>query len=289
VVGELAVRTVPATDPSFAAVADAAGAVMDRAYGSGGFRARVERFSLVQPEGFAVVEEEAGRVVGAGCCIAYRDGGFGWIGLVATEPSEQRRGIGRLVTHHLAGVLRAHGCASVLDASAAGAPLYRHMGFSDHGPTTVLVADAAEGPSPSSEVSIARPDDLDEVAAFDVARFGGSRRSLLAHLLAGHPGRAAVTRASSGALTGYVVAQADAVGPLVVDDDRAVEPLVRFALALPWSVPPRLCAPPESRHLAALTALGFVARRELRNMRLGIDTLPGDRGACAAEVSLGEG
>jgi len=48
-----------------------------------------------------------GAVIGAGCCVAYMDGGFGWIGLVATEPGCQRRGIGTAITAFLSDVLAA--------------------------------------------------------------------------------------------------------------------------------------------------------------------------------------
>jgi len=94
---------------------------MQQAYGASSFRTSIDRFVAVQPDGLFVVEEDD-RVVGTGCCIAYPEGGFGWIGLVATAPTHQRRGIATTITEHLSDVLAEHGCASVLDASAAGAP-----------------------------------------------------------------------------------------------------------------------------------------------------------------------
>ena len=65
---------------------------MQQAYGVSSFRTSIDRFAAVQPDGLVVVEDD-GAVVGTGCCVAYPDGGFGWIGLVATAPAFQRRGI----------------------------------------------------------------------------------------------------------------------------------------------------------------------------------------------------
>ena len=45
------------------------------------FGTSIERFTAAQPDGLAVVEID-GVVVGTGCCIAYEQGRFGWIGLV---------------------------------------------------------------------------------------------------------------------------------------------------------------------------------------------------------------
>ena len=43
-----------------------------------------------------------------------------------------------MITELLSDVLAGHGCASVLDASLAGGPVYERMGFADHGLTTVM-------------------------------------------------------------------------------------------------------------------------------------------------------
>jgi len=261
--------------------------VMQRAYGVLTFRASIDRFAAVQPDGLAVVEAD-GSVVGTGCCIAYPDGQFGWIGLVATLPEHQRRGIATAITDFVSEVLTGHGVASVLDASAAGAPVYERMGFADHGSTLVMsdtVEQVADGTSACATVTV---DDLDEIVAFDTARFGAARRALLAMLLDQHPGRGLVLR-RDGHIAGYLVAQESTLGPVVADDGLALAELVGAVRRLPWDFPPRLNVPPESEHVATLLGLGFEIRRELRHMRRGIDTLPGRRGAIAGQVSLGEG
>jgi GNAT superfamily N-acetyltransferase len=105
--------------------------VMQQAYDTSSFRDSIERFATVQPDGLVVVEEMAGR--GDRCCVAYPDGKFGWIGLVATAPGFERRGIATAITEHLCGVLAGLGCGSVLDASLAGGPVYERRACADRG------------------------------------------------------------------------------------------------------------------------------------------------------------
>ena len=262
---------------------------MQRAYGVSSFRASLDRFVAAQPDGLAVVEHE-GAVVGTGCCVAYPSGGFGWIGLVATAPDFERRGIATAITEFLSDVLTGHGCASVLDASAAGGPVYERMGFADWGLTRVLGFDGAEAiatgtPDRCTRMSAA---DFVDVVAFDAQRFGASRSGLLNKLLEQHPGRALVLRGGRDIL-GYVVAQETTLAPVVADDQESLSCLVSAALRFGWPSAQRINVPSESRHLESLLALGFTTRRELRHMRRGIGTLPGRRDCIAGLVSLGEG
>ena len=270
-------------------------AVMDRvmraAFGQASFADAIDRFVRAQPDGLVVETDDAGDVVGTGCCVAYPDGGFGWIGLIATAPGHERRGIATRVTGALVEVLAGHGCAAVLDASAKGRPVYERMGFVDHGATAVCLADRSQlaGAAPTGVVCghLDRAA-LADVAAYDAARFGGDRTPALALGLEQRPGRGIVAR-RDGAVVGYTVAHDPSLAPLVADDDEALRALVATAATLPFSGPVRVSVPPDSTHLAALTALGFHVDRELRNMRLGIGALPGRRGLLAGQLSLGEG
>ncbi len=278
-------RVDPVAEP---AVLDAIDIVMQRAYGVPSFRASIDRFVAAQPDGLAVVEHQ-GSVVGTGCCVAYPDGGFGWIGLVATAPGFERRGIATAITEFLSGVLSGHGCAPVLDASVVGGPMYQRMGFVDCGPTRVLAlgGSTAEIHSPDGCVPLTVAD-VDEVVAFDAMRFGASRRGVLAKAIDQHPGRSGVLRRGQQ-LVGYYIAQAATLAPVVAEDHDALAALVAAASRLDWHGPPRISVPPESGHVTALLELGFEPQRQLRHMRRSIDILPGRRECVAGEVSLGEG
>ncbi len=262
---------------------------MQQAYGVSSFRAALDRFVAVQPDGMAVVEHDDA-VVGTGCSLAYPDGGFGWVGLVATAPAFERRGIATAITEYLSGVLEGHGCSPVLDASAVGGPVYQRMGFADCGLTRVMGYVGAGESAPINEDACERlvAGDLDEVVRFDAPRFGASRRDLLAKVIEQHPGRAVVLR-SRGKVAGFLVAQDATMGPVVADTSESLMSLIAAALRFDWTSPPRINVPPESGHLATLQRLGFETRRELRHMRRGIDVLPGRRESIAALLSLGEG
>jgi GNAT superfamily N-acetyltransferase len=262
--------------------------VMQAAYGASSFRLSIDRFVAVQPDGLAVVEHD-GAVVGTGCCVTYPEGRFGWIGLVATAPRFERRGIATAITKYLIDVLSAYDCAAVLDASAYGERVYERMGFVDRGPTRVMVF--AGGDLPAIDIEACdplTPDDLDEVVRFDAPRFGAPRRELLAKVIDQHPGRALVLR-RRGKVAGYLVAHESTLAPVVTDTSESLVSLVTAALRFDWPAPPRINVPPESGHVATLQRLGFEQRRELRHMRRGIEVLPGRRESIAAQVSLGEG
>ena len=261
-------------------------AVMRRAYRAPSFRAQIGWCAAVQPDGL-VVAEDAGEIVGAGCGIAYADSGFGWIGLIGTEPTHERRGIGALVTERVAEVLSEHGCASALDASAAGGPLYERLGFTDHGATRVVTL--PQRASASSRVQPVGPDDVGVFAAYDAEVFGADRSALLALLIDQYPGRAGVVRGADGSVVGIVLAQHTTVGPLAADDADTLAELVAFAGALGWNDDARICVPPESEHLDTLLAVGCIPARDLRHMRRGIPVLPGRTASYAGRISLGIG
>jgi ribosomal protein S18 acetylase RimI-like enzyme len=258
-----------------------------RAYGSGSRRSRVKRFLAIEPDGWFVADRQ-GVIVGAGGSVAYPDGGFGWVGLIATAPEGQGHGIGRRVTEACIDHLRERGCAAVLDGSASGAPLYEKMGFRDHGLSVMFEADLSETGVPATQprvpVSRLNAADAESIGEFDRIRFGANRTRLLRVLLNEFQARAFVVPGR-----GYVIAQDDMIGPFVADDPEARDALLSAALSLPWAVAPKLIVPPDSAHLAAISASGMREVRALRHQRLGIDQLPGIRSSLIAQTSFGEG
>ena len=277
------IRNVPCDE--LAAITPQMDGVMQRAYGAASFAAQIQWYIAVQPDA-VVVAEDHGVVVGTGCGIGYEDAGFGWVGVIATEPGFERRGMGRLVTERVIDSLARHGCAPVLDASLSGGPLYERMGFVDHGLTRIVSREPIASAAPVPAIT---PDDVADVAAFDRHAFGADRTVLIDVLVQSHAGRTMVVRGSGGEIKGFAVAQAGVIGPLAAADGNTLSRLVNAAAALPWTRPPQICVPPESTHLATLQELGWRVTRELRHMLRGIDAVPVRSDLYAGRASLGIG
>lgn len=268
--------------------------VLVRAYGGASRRARVERLLSVDHAGWVMLRRD-GRVVSVGAFIGYPSGGFGWIGLVATEPHAQGGGLGRLITEALIERLRRIGCAAALDGSKFGAPLYERMGFSDFGlshaltsPAKLALPDQAPTGLESVQLVPIGAELLPSVLSFDQQTFGADRRSLVRYLLETNPGRHIAAMTEAG-LVGYGVAQADLIGPIAADSATALIAIVTSLHALDFGAPPSLLVPPECAYLPTLLQLGFTSARTLRRQHLGIGELPGLRGRLCAQASFGEG
>jgi ribosomal protein S18 acetylase RimI-like enzyme len=295
--------------------------VLVSAYRTPSRRSRVERLLAGQPDGWVVARtsRNAGAPVAAcGCFVAYPvsasldvirqsdprlrsgslDGGFGWIGLIATDPQAGRAGLGRAVTEWCIAELEARGCAPVLDASDQGAPLYARIGFEDRGFSAVYRHD---GDKPHRPPTVDGPEtrpvtdaDLGTIFALDRLSFGADRSRLLTTLLTTHGHERFLVAVVRNEIVGYVCAQSDGIGPLVAQHDWAANELVRGALDLPWMQPPMMWVGPElqtSRDGAntMLEHLGFQHVRSLVRQHRGIGELPGRRGNLYAMASFAEG
>jgi GNAT superfamily N-acetyltransferase len=288
-VGAVELRRMMLDDPSIDMDVRRADQILMRAYGSESMRARVLRF-LSMPTGRWVVAERGEEMLAVGGCIGYPSGGFGWIGLIATDPHKSRDGIGTAVTRWLIKELRNIGCAAVLDASKAGAPVYERLGFDDHGRTRVFSAQPLNTPPDSPgfvrQIAIA---DLPKIVAYDTPRFGAERAGLLRYVLEESPGRCMGAFDVASSMVGFAVAQDAIIGPVVADDAHVLSALLDTARRLAWKEPPRLMLPSESQYGPHVDREGWAEIRSLRHQRLGIDRLPGDRHLIAGQASLGEG
>jgi GNAT superfamily N-acetyltransferase len=263
--------------------------VMSLAFESSSRHDQLAWYARAQPDGIAACVEADGTIAAAGAAIAYRDAGFGWIGLIATHPDRERRGLATAVTTHLVGVLAAHGCAAVLDASAKGVAVYERMGFVHHGWSSAYVLPAgAPRRAPGARCRPVRPDDRRDVLAYDATRFGADRTVLLGSVLDAHP--AVLVRDGGGGITGYAVARDGVLGPVVADGDDVLADLIASGVALrPDAEEWRITMPAGCNRAEVLEELGFEERRRLAHMRLGIHALPGRRHAVVGMVTAGFG
>jgi ribosomal protein S18 acetylase RimI-like enzyme len=134
------------------------------------------------------------------------------VAMVLVDPAERSRGVGRALLTR--GLSLLDDVETVrLDATPAGEPLYRTLGFIEEARFSRLqlapgAARMAIAPDPiSAKIVTVRPlapADWDDIAAYDTRVFGAERRAMLEWLWAGAPEYAWVAR-DGERLVGYVL------------------------------------------------------------------------------------
>jgi predicted N-acetyltransferase YhbS len=214
-----------------------------------------------------------GDLIATAATIAY--GGLGYVAMVIVRVDHRKRGLaGRLLREAVAGLVAQH-CTPMLDATPAGAGVYRRLGFADvcslrrwEGMADGRVETGLPG------LRVATIHDAPRLVALDEAAFGANRHVLIADLL---------RRAGTQTLLlqdGFVMrrrgVRADQIGPLVAPDAHAAANLLAAALAL-RSGPVFLDLFDRWDTLAALLeSRKFAVQRPFTRMALGATTDRGD-------------
>lgn len=233
-----------------------------------GYQARLLQYLSLQPGG-SFVGRIDDHIVAFGASIVY--GPFAYIGLMATDPEVQGRGVGRKVLDELLAYIDAQGCpTTLLDATPAGRPLYESSGFVDSDSTLVFQHEErnhgrfCEGASTPSDI------DFSQLVAFDAPFFGADRGRLLRFYLSEIPERIFISRDSGGRIEGYLVAQRKTLGPWVASDSRIAEELLTRALGLEFEGVPQVFVAGSNRGaFKLLREFGFNMQRSLRHMYRG--------------------
>jgi ribosomal protein S18 acetylase RimI-like enzyme len=234
--------------------------ILRLAFGTPGSRIEeLNRCLKLQPDGWRLALCD-GRPIGMVGAVDY--GPFAWIGLMAVHPDAQRQGIGGLLMSDILAWLDRRSCPLVrLDATHAGAGLYRKLGFSEIGYSLYFLEPRFEPlPDHSYEITAMQEDDLPEVIALDEAIFGARRERLLKVYWEDYPGRSYIARTKTGDLGGYLIAQKRKIGPWISMTPQAAEALLQEALALSFNGSlVQVIVPSENRTAVNLFfRLGFV-------------------------------
>jgi len=272
-----------------AADLDRADAIQQAAYGGGSRKDRLQLYLSLQPDGWllATLDGEPAGIAGG-----TNYGTVGQIGLVAVDPSKQRRGVALALMEHLLDWFAELRCPVIqLDASEAGAPLYRRLGFVEDEKTLGFTQDdCVLRPAQSERISLLNVADIPALTAFDTPIFGGERAAVFAAALAEAPERAFVARDSERQISGYLFAQPQVLGPWAAHTPADAEALLAAALTLPFAGAIRTLTPGSNADAAKLLMrYGFSPRRILRRMRRGGATAAGRRSRLYGQASLAIG
>jgi ribosomal protein S18 acetylase RimI-like enzyme len=224
-------------------------------------------------------------LVATAAALPYHNG-FGYISMVIVDPAWRRRGLARRLMSECIDTLRGQSRAALLDATPAGALVYRGLGFLE-----LATMERWEGEGGGAAVDGAAerlgPDDLHKLIEADALAFGSQRRFLLEDFLA-RPGTAAWT-CDGGYLVMRDGYRARQVGPLVASSVEAARVLLATAIANAhgrvfldlFTTWPDLAT--------LLESSGFKRQRPFIRMALDRATLPGDlaRLAIAAGPEFG--
>lgn len=201
-----------------------------------------------------------------------------WISMVLVAAQWQHRGLATRLLTQCVDRLRAEGVTPMLDATPAGEPVYRRMGFEPGFEFTRWQREprdaVSEGGSrpPGNAIRPASSRDIETIVALDSAACRLSRRLLLVSLLERKGSCAWLLQDGTGAPTGFVIARlggrARQIGPLVAQsvsqalallDGVLVQSIGRVFLDVPslWST-----------FVAGLVARGFGRQRSFVRMAL---------------------
>lgn len=215
-----------------------------------------------------------GSVVATAATLPY--GEFAWISMVLVNGEYRRHGLGTRLLKRCIEQLTGQGCVAVLDATPAGLPLYRGLGFEATWSYRRLVRQAARPATP-----VAAPDgttiraiadaDWTALCAYDAAAFGTDRSALLRRMRGRLPAAELLAERHSrvvGFSLGRNGRSASQIGPLIAEDNATAHALLARALpAIPGPVYIDF-ADAKTGVAGWLAECGFTAQRPLTRMLL---------------------
>jgi GNAT superfamily N-acetyltransferase len=237
-----------------------------------------------------------GRVIGlfdstagliATAAVLPYDNGFGYISMVIVDPAWRRRGLARRLMGECIDALRRERRAALLDATPAGALVYRALGFVGFATMERWEGEGGRVAEIRGAAVRLAPSDFDRLVAADAAAFGSERRFLLEDFLA-RP-QSTAWRHDDSYLVMRQGHRAMQIGPLVASSDESARVLLATAIAAARGKVFLDLFTPWHGLAALLEARGFVRQRPFVRMALDRASLPGDprRLAIAAGPEFG--
>lgn len=221
-------------------------------------------------------------------------GSCAYVGLMAVHPGFQGKGIGgRILRHILAAADARKIPMTLLDATAAGHPLYLSHGYVEEDKSDLFTRVEAPSPVPArggARVRRATREDHAAICAMDGRMTGADRGRLLRLLLEEFPDRSFVSLGRHGRITGFLIAQSQRIGPWLAEQPEDAEALLVEALGLAFASPSELIAPQSNAAVRPmLERHGFLYKRSTRHMRRGGEGLLARRASIYGYASFALG
>jgi GNAT superfamily N-acetyltransferase len=191
----------------------------------GNLPADFSRMLGLNPQGCFVAWESDNPVGIIASCLY---GDYAFLGDLIVSPDYRRKGIGDALMRHAIEHVRGRGVENIeLDATFAGVPLYRRLGFRDK---YLSLRFRRVGSRQGTAVRPQSASAIEEIVSFDLRLTGLDRNTLLSRFMQEFKDSAYVAR-TSDMLTGYgfVYPRADGVctiGPLVAESIEIAESLL---------------------------------------------------------------
>lgn len=210
-----------------------------------------------------------GQLVATAAALPYT-GGMGWISMVLVAQDWRHKGLATQLLDGCVKYLQQMSAVPVLDATPAGAPVYRRIGFEACFELARWEGNASTAVTPVPDaVRLADADDLQSMVALDTMACGIDRRYLLTDFLFRDASRAWIARDGLGFVITRQGHRATQVGPLVATDRASALVLLDAALS-GASGPVFLDVPERWTSLASwLVRRGFTRQRPFVRMALG--------------------
>lgn len=238
------------------------------------------RLLIDNDENVCLVAEKDNRVAGTATALNH-DNKIAWIGMVLVDKSLRGQGAGKMLLEEI--IRRVKHVGSVkLDATPAGEPLYRKLGFIAEYKIFRMTCNALNYNSDNTtgkELYTISNKNLSEVLRLDRSVFGADRSYLLMNLLNENPGRAFCMKrnnAPSGYIFGRAGSRFNYIGPACAMSPDSVRPLISKALESLNNKAIALDILEDKEDLISwLETIGFIKQRHFVRMYLTGNPYPG--------------
>jgi GNAT superfamily N-acetyltransferase len=186
-----------------------------------GWNQTAEDWNVFIEHGSTFGVRRAGVLVASAAALPYGNS-FGFISMVLVTRAHRHLGLATQLVNACVDRLCAHGLKPVLDATEAGRPVYRRLGFTD-----VFMLHRWKGMATGTAAPSALPT-VDELAPIDAVGFGAERHFLLRSFLS-RAGCQAI-RAKDGFSLARPGRHAMHIGPVVADSETQAIMLIQALL-----------------------------------------------------------